>query len=201
MTATDAAADTARSEAMSARLAQNWWALAARGLVAAIFGVIAFLLPGVTLLSLVLVFIAFMLIDGALTLVAALRAARRHDRWTLLALSGVASLAAAVLALLWPGLTVLAFVLLMAAWALISGGLLLAAAFRLRRDHGRWWLALGGILSIIGGVVLVAAPLLGALVLAWWIGAYAIVFGASQLMLAFTLRAHRSDPHVGAVHA
>src|SRR5258706_529612 len=80
----------------------------------------------------------------------------------------------AAIAFLWPGITVLAFVLLVAAWALVSGGLMLAAAFGLRLDHGRWWLALGGVVSIIYGVLLVIAPLIGALVLTWWMGAYAI---------------------------
>ena len=88
-----------------------------------------------------------------------------------------------------PGLTVFVFVGLLAAWALVSGALELRAAFNLATDHGRWWLALGGIISIVFGVVLVAAPRFGALVVSWWVGAYATFFGGTLLALAYQLRA------------
>jgi uncharacterized membrane protein HdeD (DUF308 family) len=94
--------------------------------------------------------------------------------------------------MLWPGITVVAFVLLVAVWALASGGLMFAAAFELPINHGRWWLVLGGLASIIYGVLLLGAPLLGALVLTWWIGAYAVLFGVMLLILAFRLRSLRS---------
>jgi uncharacterized membrane protein HdeD (DUF308 family) len=83
--------------------------------------------------------------------------------------------------------------LLVATWALLSGGLMLGAAFRLKIDHGRWWLALGGIASVIYGVLLVAAPAIGALVLTWWLGAYALIFGVSLVVLALQLRQRRGD--------
>ncbi len=83
--------------------------------------------------------------------------------------------------------------LLVAAWAIVSGGLVLAAAFRLNIEHGRWWLVLGGAVSVAYGVLLIMAPLIGALVLTWWFGAYALVFGIALLILAFRLKA-RLDP-------
>ena len=86
-----------------------------------------------------------------------------------------------------------AFVLLIAVWALVSGALMLVAAFRLNIDHGRWWLALGGIASIIFGVVLIIAPVVGAVVLTWWLGAYALVFGVLLLVLAFQLHSRREE--------
>src|SRR6185369_15596236 len=86
-----------------------------------------------------------------------------------------------------------AFVLLIAVWALVSGALMLVAAFRLNIDHGRWWLALGGIASIIFGVVLIIAPVVGAVVLTWWLGAYALVFGVLLLVLAFQLHSKREE--------
>jgi uncharacterized membrane protein HdeD (DUF308 family) len=76
---------------------------------------------------------------------------------------------------------------IIAIWAVISGALMLASAFTLRKDHGRWWLALGGICSVIFGVLLVVAPLVGAFVLIWWLGAYALIFGVLLLVLAFQL--------------
>ena len=92
-----------------------------------------------------------------------------------------------------PAITAVAFVLLIAIWALVSGALMLVAAFRLNIDHGRWWLALGGIASIIFGVVLLIAPVVGAVVLTWWLGAYALVFGVLLLVLAFQLHSKREE--------
>jgi len=176
------------SEAMSAALARNWWLIALRGVLGILFGIVAFLVPGATILSLVLLFSAYMLVDGVFAIAAAVRAAQAHERWGWLLLEGLANIACGVIAFLLPGLTVLVFVLLIAAWALISGGFMLAAAFRLHIDHGRWWLALGGLISIVYGVLLVIAPMTGAVVLTWWLGAYALVFGIALLVLAFKLR-------------
>jgi uncharacterized membrane protein HdeD (DUF308 family) len=181
------------SAQMSAALAQNWWAIALRSVLAIIFGLIALFVPVATMLSLVLLFSAYMLVDGIFAIVAAVRAARRHERWGLLVLQGVISILAGVVAFLWPGITVIAFVLLVAVWALVSGGLMLGAAFRLKIDHGRWWLALGGIASLVYGALLIVAPLIGALVMTWWLGAYSIVLGVTLLVLAFKLRSRRDD--------
>jgi uncharacterized membrane protein HdeD (DUF308 family) len=178
-----------QSDALSAVLARNWWAMAIRGVLGIVVGVIAFIMPAATMLALVLLFAAYMLVDGVFAIIAAVRAARGHDRWGLLVLEGVAGFVAAAIAVLWPGITVLAFVLLVAAWALVSGTLMVMAALHLNIDHGRWWLALGGAASIVYGVLLLVAPLIGALVLAWWFGIYAVVFGVSLLILAFRLRA------------
>jgi uncharacterized membrane protein HdeD (DUF308 family) len=172
---------------MSEALARNWWAIGLRGMLAIVFGLIALVLPG-----------AYALVDGVLAIVAAVRSARRHERWGLLVLEGVVDIGAGVLAFLWPGLTILIFVLLVAAWAIVTGGLMTAAAFRLQLDHGRWWLALGGLASFVYGVLLIIAPLIGALVLTWWLGAYALVFGVLLLILAFRLRAkHAEGGHAG----
>jgi uncharacterized membrane protein HdeD (DUF308 family) len=192
-------ASDARSEAMSALLAQNWWLVALRGVVGILFGIVALLFPGSTMLSLVILFSAYMLVDGAFAIASAVRAARRHERWGWLTLEGIVNIITGILAFLWPGLTILAFVLLIAAWAIVSGALMLAAAFRLKVDHGRWWLVLGGVVSLVYGVLLILTPLIGALVLTWWLGAYALVFGVVLLVLAFRLRSHRDDrPRVSA---
>ena len=198
-TSTGPTAEAARSEAMCALLAQNWWAVALRGVFAILFGLVALFLTGPTLLSLVLFFSAYMLVDGIFGIVAAVRAARRGERWGLLILEGVLNIAVGVIAFLMPGLTVIAFVLLMAAWSLVSGGLMLAAAYQLSRTHGRWWMALAGIVSIILGILLAIAPVIGAVVFTWWLGAYALVFGVALLVLAFQLRSHKDEgPRVSA---
>lgn len=170
-------------------LVRNWWAFVLRGVLAVLFGILAFLVPGATMLSLVFLFAAYALADGIFVITGAVMAAKAHERWGLLVLEGLVDIAASVMAVFWPGLTVVVFVLLVAAWALLTGALLLAASFRVDADHGRWWIALGGVVSILYGAALVIAPLIGALVLTWWIGAYALFFGIAMLVFAFRLRA------------
>jgi uncharacterized membrane protein HdeD (DUF308 family) len=177
---------------MGEALAAKWWAIALRGVAAIIFALIAFFYPGATMLALVLVFAAYAFVDGLFGLFAVWPAARAGLSWGLLLLEALVNIAVAIIAVAWPGPTVVAFVLLVAAWAVITGVLMLAAAFRLPADYGRWWLALGGLASVVYGVLLFIAPLIGALVLTWWIGAYALVFGISLIALAFKLRGLRA---------
>ena len=186
-------AESAASDAMSAVLAQNWWLIALRGVFAILFGIIAFAAPGAVMLTLALFFAAYLLVDGVIGIAAAVRAARAHERWGLLLAEGALNIVMGLIAAVLPVSAVLAFVFVTAAWALITGGLMLAAAFKLTQAHGRLWLALGGIVSVIWGVLLVIAPLVGAVVLTWWLGAYALVFGIALLVLAFQLRAHKDD--------
>jgi len=169
-------------------LVRNWWAFVARGVLAVLFGLIAFFIPGATMLSLVLIFAAYALADGVLAIVSAVRAAKQGDRWSLFALEGIVDILLGAAAAAFPGVTVVVFVSLVAAWALITGCFMLAGAFELDADHGRWWLVLAGAASIVYGALLVIAPMIGALVLTWWIGAYALVFGISMLIAAFRLR-------------
>ena len=182
-----------RIAAMSAILAQNWWAVAIRGVCGIIFGLIALFLPGATILTLVLFFSAYMLVDGIFGIVAAVRAASHHQRWGLLVLEGVLNIAVGVIAFIWPGLTALTFVLLIAAWAIVTGVLEIVAAVRLHPEYGRWWLILSGVASVIFGVLLVVAPLAGVIVVTWWIGAFALIFGIMLLVLAFRLRARKDS--------
>lgn len=179
---------------LSSTLAHNWWVVAARGFFGLLIGLIAFLFPGPTLLSLVTLFSIYLILDGILAIVAAVRAARQNERWGYLTFEGIVGILAGLVAIAMPGLTVLVFVGLLAAWAIVSGALELRAAYNLAQDHGRWWLALGGIVSVIFGIVLIAAPVFGALVVSWWVGAYATFFGASLLALAYQLRARDMEP-------
>src|SRR3979490_3461187 len=150
----------------SETLVQNWWLFTLRGVLGIIFGCIALIFPGPTILSLVIFFSAYMLVDGVFAIISAVRAIRRkEDRWGLLIFEGLLNIAVGILAFLWPGITVIAFVILVAAWAIVTGGLMTAAGFRLNIDQGRWGLILGGLLSIAFGVLLIIAPLIGAVVL------------------------------------
>jgi uncharacterized membrane protein HdeD (DUF308 family) len=175
-------------------LVQNWWLFTLRGVVGIVFGILALIFPGPTILSLVLLFSAYMLVDGIFGIISAVRAIRRkEDRWGLLIFEGLLDIATGVVAFLWPGLTVVAFVWLIAAWAIISGGLMTAAALRLNIEHGRWWLVLGGLLSLAYGVLLIITPLVGAVVFTWWLGAYVLVFGVALVSLSLKLRSRQHD--------
>jgi len=173
---------------MNATLARHWWAIMLRGAVAVLFGIVALAAPGAVLLSLAFLFGIYLLIDGVIGLVSTVRAVTAHGHWGALLAEAVLNLLIGLIALLMPGAAVLAFVLLMAVRALISGALMVAAAFKLHASHGRWWLALGGVASLIWGVLLIAAPIMGAVVVTWWLGIYAIIFGIALLACGWRLR-------------
>lgn len=177
-------------------LARTWWLIALRGLVAIGFGVFAFASPLLTVAALVFLFAAYLFADGVVALIAGIFAMIGHRHWGLLILEGVANLVAGVAAFFLPGLAVLVVVLWLAIWAVVSGVLLVMAALRLPKSHGRWVMLLCGLVSAVWGVVLFAAPAAGAVVLTWWLGGYAIVFGLAMLVLSLQLRRR----HVSPVH-
>ena len=183
--------DPARSDALSELLAQHWWAVGLRGILAIIFGLICLLTPGIAVGAFVIVFAAYMFVDGAFAIISGIRAARSGEQWGLLILEGIVDLAAGILAVVWPAITLVALVWIVAIWAIVSGALMLGAAFILNIDYGRWWLALGGIASLIFGILLIIEPFIGAVILTLWIGAYALIFGVFLLVLAFQLNSKR----------
>jgi len=170
-------------------LARNWWAIVLRGIFAVLFGLGTFLWPGITLAILVLLYGGYLFIDGILAVLWAL--ARRREgsfSWEVF-LVGLASLAAGVLTLLWPGVTAIALLYLIAAWAIVRGIFEILAAFHLRRElTNEWLLALNGALSVLLGVVLIVAPGAGALAVLWLIGSFAIVVGILMIALGFRLK-------------
>ena len=170
-------------------LAQNWWAIVLRGVCAVLFGVGAFAWPGLTLAVLVLLYGAYALVEGVLAVAWALLGRQAGPfPWGVL-LAGLAGVAVGVVTFLYPGLTGLALLYLIAAWAIIRGIFEIIAAFHLRKEiENEWLLALSGLLSLALGVVLVVAPGAGALAVLWWIGAFAIVFGVLTIMLGFRLK-------------
>lgn len=170
-------------------LTRNWWALAIRGVFAVIFGVLAFAMPSVTLAALVLLFGAYAIADGVFAIIAAVKASGGANRWWWLVLEGILSIAVGALAFLMPGITALFLLYLIAFWAILTGAFEIGIAIRLRKEiTGEWLMALSGIASVLFGALLVLFPGAGAVAVIWWIGAYAIVFGALLLSLAFKLR-------------
>jgi uncharacterized membrane protein HdeD (DUF308 family) len=176
---------------MVAILIGNWWALAIRGGAAIVFGIIAIVAPGLTATALILVFGAYLLIDGLFAFVAAQRAAHRHGRSWPLIVEGLLDIAVALIAFLFPGATLVALVYIIAIWALLSGIALVSAGIALLRLSGHLLVVLGGVLSIALAIVLLVHPIAGIVALAWWLGAYALIFGVVLISAAFRLRHRR----------
>jgi uncharacterized membrane protein HdeD (DUF308 family) len=171
-------------------LADNWWLLLLRGLVAIAFGVIAFVWPGLTLAALTLVWGAYALADGILALWAALAATGGDSakRWWL-ALGGVASILAGLVAFFYTGMTALVLLMFIAAWAIVIGMILIWGAIELWKVlDDAWLIGLNGALAIAFGVLVVARPGDGAVAVVWMIGWFAVVFGILHVALAFRLR-------------
>jgi uncharacterized membrane protein HdeD (DUF308 family) len=167
-------------------LTRNWWAVILRGLAAILFGIVTAFAPGVTLAVLVLVFGAYAFVDGVLAIASAIRHRGSGSSWVVL-LEGIAGVIAGVITLLWPGITAMALLFVIAAWALVTGVLEVAVAIRLRKTIAHeWLLALAGLSSIALGILLMLYPAAGALALVLWIGAYALVSGV--LFVAFGIR-------------
>ena len=174
-------------------LADNWWLLLLRGIAAIAFGVLTFFWPGLTLVTLTLLWGAYALVDGVIAIWAAFNASGGDagPRWWL-GLSGVAGILAGFVTFYYTGTTTLVLLMFIAVWAIIIGILQIWGAIALRKvlQH-EWLLILNGVLSIAFGVVLLAQPGTGALALAWTIAWYAIFFGCLYVALAFKLRQYK----------
>ena len=168
----------------------NWWLMLLRGVFAIIFGLIALIFPGIALLTLIFVFGAYALIDGILTLFVAISERNRLPRWGWLVVEGVAGIILGIVAFVWPGETALILLFIVAAWAIVTGILEVAAAF----TTGSWLLAIAGALSIVFGLILFIRPGAGLLSLLWLLGIYAIIFGVVLIVHAIQLRANPSSP-------
>jgi uncharacterized membrane protein HdeD (DUF308 family) len=172
-------------------LARNWWALLVRGIVAVIFGILAFLWPGATWVAIAILFGAYAFVDGVFAIVAAVRAAETHERWWPLAVEGLVGLIIAAITFYDVGITLLALYFTIAAWAFVTGILELVAAVQLRKlVSNELWLTIGGIASILFGVLMLWRPMAGLLAVIWVIAAYAIVFGITLIGLSLRLRRH-----------
>jgi uncharacterized membrane protein HdeD (DUF308 family) len=172
---------------MVTNLSHSWWVLILRGAAAILFGILAFIWPQITFTVLVLFFGAYALWDGVFALIGAFRA-ESDRRWALI-LEGVAGIAAGVITFVWTGAATLAILFIIAAWAIVTGIMEIVAAIRLREEiEGEWLLLLGGVLSVVFGVLVVIWPASGLLAITWIIGAYAILFGLLLIVLGFRVR-------------
>jgi|SRR5262245_13628339 len=162
--------------------------LIVRGVVGLVIGVIAFAWPGVTIAALVVIFGFYAFVDGVTNLILGLTRGMHGRSWAM-AVQGVVGIAAGVLTFFWPGITALALVIFIGAWAIVTGIFELVAAIRLRKViRGEWMLALSGIISIVFGVLVFAFPGAGAVGIAWVLGAYSAAAGIILIMLGVRLR-------------
>jgi uncharacterized membrane protein HdeD (DUF308 family) len=174
---------------MLSLLARNWWIIALRGLAAIVLGLTALVWPNMALTVLVLLFGAYVFVDGIFSLVAAVQHRQTYPQWWIVLLEGLVGILIGLIAAVWPRITALALLYLIAGWAIMTGLLEIFGAILLRREiEGEWLLALAGVLSIIFGLVLVLWPNPGLVAIVWLIGAYALVSGMLLLTLAFRLR-------------
>jgi len=174
-------------------LSKHWWLLLLRGIAAIAFGVLAFIWPGLTLLTLVILYGVFAIIDGVLALAAVFgRTGPDVPKWWLV-LTGILGIGAGLIALFWPGITALVLIIFIGAWAIVRGIMEIIAAIQLRKEiEGEWLLILAGVLSVLFGLGVLLYPGAGAVALAWLIGIYAIVIGVVMVMLAIRLRKHHT---------
>jgi uncharacterized membrane protein HdeD (DUF308 family) len=171
-------------------LAKNWWLILLRGIAAVIFGALTFVWPGVTLVTLVLLWGAFALADGVLALIAAIMGGQPAPRWWL-AVAGLLGIAAGLVTLTMPGITALLLLYFIAFWAIAIGVMQVAGAIRLRKEiDNEWMLIASGIISVLFGLILLVAPGAGALGVLFVIGVYAIIYGIILITLALRLRRH-----------
>ncbi|MBR1296635.1 HdeD family acid-resistance protein [Bradyrhizobium sp. AUGA SZCCT0042] len=189
-TQTDQGPRLGLGSAMVHALAKNWWLLLLRGIAAIIFGLLAFAWPGLTLVTLILFYGAFALVDGAFAVVAAITGGAPGSRWWL-AIIGLLGIVAGLVTFMMPGLTAVVLLYFIAGWAIATGVLQIIGAVKLRKEiDNEWLLILGGIISVLFGVSMMLAPGAGALALVWVIGAYSVVIGTIFVALALRLRKH-----------
>jgi uncharacterized membrane protein HdeD (DUF308 family) len=172
-----------------AALARNWWMLALRGVFAILFGVLAWLQPAITLKVLILTFGVYALADGAIGAWSAVSGRRTEKYWWAMLLWALVSVVAGILAFTAPALTAAALLLYIGVWAIAAGVMQIVTGIRLRKEiQGEWLMMLGGLASVLFGVVVLARPGVGALAMLWVIGFYAVFFGAVLFALALKLR-------------
>jgi uncharacterized membrane protein HdeD (DUF308 family) len=171
-------------------VARNWWTLLVRGIAAVLFGIAVLVWPDIALAVLVFLWGAYALVDGAFALVMGIRSRTQYSNWWVTMLEGVVSIIAGAIAVVWPEITALALLYVVAAWAIITGILEIVAAVQLRKEMtDEFWLGLSGVLSVLLGVLLVVYPGTGMLSLLWVLALYEIAFGVATIVLSFRVRA------------
>jgi uncharacterized membrane protein HdeD (DUF308 family) len=166
-------------------LSRKWWVVALRGVLAIVFGIVALVYPGITLVTLALVFGAYTFLDGVFAIGAAFGHSGREAVWYVL--DGIFGIAVGLATFFYPALTAQALVYLIGLWAILTGVFEVIAGFELPIAKD-WLMVLAGVASIVFGVLVFVNPGGGALAVVWLIAAYALIFGVTLLALGIRLR-------------
>lgn len=173
--------------------ADHWWVPLIQGIAGIVFGILAILFPGPALGTLLVFFGAFAVVYGVMAVIFAFRRKGRDDQWWAWLVDGLLGIAIGLMALFWPAATALAFVIWIAAWAIVGGVMRIIVAIRLRREiDGEWALILSGVLSVVFGLLIAVLPAAGLVTITWLIGFYAILFGALLVWLSLRIRDMRA---------
>lgn len=176
---------------MHTSLTRSWGLVLFRGVLAALFGAIALFQPGGTTFTLITLFEVFAVINGIFALISAFRMSTHTDRWWFLIFEGAFGIIAGIVAFLVSAVAT-AVVYVMAAWAIITGVLVIVAAIQLRKViENEFWLGIVGALSVLVGILLFAEPGAGIVVWAWTIGIFALLYGAGLIALALRLHSYQ----------
>ncbi|MBB6351319.1 HdeD family acid-resistance protein [Nonomuraea muscovyensis] len=169
------------------QLARVWWMVLIRGIAAIIFGILALIWPAITLLVLVIFFGAYALVNGFFTLFSGFRHDAKSRAW--LIISGIVSILAGIIAFVWPGITSLALLYVVAFWAIFSGVSEIVAGIQMRKViENEWVLIVAGALSVIFGILLLIWPGAGLLTLVWLVGVFAVLYGVAMVVLSFKVK-------------
>jgi uncharacterized membrane protein HdeD (DUF308 family) len=178
---------------MVAAASRQWWVLVLQGVLGILFGVLALVFPGLALVTLAYVFGAWAIVSGLSHLGEGFRVAEARGRSWPFAVSGVVSIVAGLIAAFLPGITIVGLVLVLGYWLVVQGVMEIYTAWQIRREiSGEWMIALGGILRIVVGLIIVAMPIVGAVLTASFLAVAAILAGLTALTFAWRLRGLRT---------
>jgi uncharacterized membrane protein HdeD (DUF308 family) len=167
-----------------------WWLVLLRAVLLVIWGIITLSSPGIALFALVVVFGIYAIMDGVTAVVLGIQARKAEKSWGWIVAQGVISVLAGIVALVWPGLTALSLLFVVAFWAIVLGVSTIAEGIRSRRTDDRWgWTIAKGALDVIFGILLLVWPATGILALLWLVGIFAVAGGIVLAVLAFRIRA------------
>jgi uncharacterized membrane protein HdeD (DUF308 family) len=174
---------------MLTMLRKYWWTILLRGILAALFGIAAFVWPGITIVFLISLFGAYALLDGIISVVIGIAQYGENERWWGILLQGICGIAVGVMTFVWPQVTGLILLFFIAGWAVLTGLFQIVAAIRLRKViSGEWLLGLSGVISVLFGITLFIYPAAGALAVIWMIGIFAILHGLLLIFLSLRIR-------------
>jgi len=169
-------------------MARAWWTFILRGVIAILFGLVCLFFPPLAIIGLATLFGFWLIMDGVTGLTGAW-SARGSGGWWVSLLEGIAGLVAGFLAIVWPVTTAFVLVLLVGAWAILTGVFEIWTAIRLREHiKGELFLAIAGVISALFGLYVIIFPGAGILSVLWLIAVFALAFGVTLIALGWRLR-------------